>query len=72
MHVFQPQADPNQWSYGGYPQPQGHDYYGYAAQDPNMFYGGYPGYGNYQQPQQQPPPQPQQQQQQPQQMGFSY
>lgn len=68
----QPQADPNQWSYGGYPQPQGHDYYGYAAQDPNMFYGGYPGYGNYQQPQQQPPPQPQQQQQQPQQMGFSY
>ncbi|XVF27854.1 hypothetical protein REPUB_Repub14bG0145100 [Reevesia pubescens] len=52
----QAQADPNQWNGGGYyGYGQGYDY-GYAAghpQDPNMYYGGYPGYGNYQQPQQQ-------------------
>ncbi|KAM3239072.1 polyadenylate-binding protein RBP45 [Capsicum annuum] len=54
----QPQADPNQ--YGGYyGYTAGYDAaaaYGYAqpAQDPNLYYGGYAGYGNYP-PQQQPP-----------------
>lgn len=56
----QPQPDPNQWNGGGgaaagyYGYQQGYESYGYAppAQDPNMYaYGGYPGYGNYQQPQ---------------------
>ncbi|TMX04441.1 hypothetical protein EJD97_008856 [Solanum chilense] len=57
------QSDQTQWSgsagggagagaYYGYAQ--GYEAYGYAppAQDPNMYYGNYPGYGNYQQPQQ--------------------
>ena len=50
----QAQPDQSQWNGGGYyGYPQGYDAYGYAAapaQDPNMYYGGYPGYGNYQQP----------------------
>lgn len=52
----QPQAEQNQWNnaaaYYGYPQ--GYDPYGYASapQDPNMYYGGYPGYGGYAMPQQ--------------------
>jgi RNA recognition motif-containing protein len=39
---------------GYYGYPQGYEGYGYTAppQDPNMYYGGYPGYGNYQQQQQ--------------------
>ncbi|KAF3958809.1 hypothetical protein ACB098_06G039200 [Castanea mollissima] len=49
----QTQPDQAQWNgaaYYGYPQ--GYDAYTYAppAQDPNIYYGGYPGYGNYQQP----------------------
>ncbi|XP_062169323.1 polyadenylate-binding protein RBP45C [Alnus glutinosa] len=51
----QTQPDQTQWNgaagaYYGYPQ--GYDAYTYAppTQDPNMYYGGYPGYGNYQQP----------------------
>ncbi|KAF5730553.1 polyadenylate-binding protein RBP45C-like [Tripterygium wilfordii] len=50
------QAQPDQSQYGGgggcYGYTQGYDAYGYAPppQDPNMYYGGYPGYGNYQQP----------------------
>ena len=61
----QPQADPNQWNGGGgggyYGYGQGYENYSYtpAAQDPNMFYSGYAGYGNYQQP---APQQPSQQQ----------
>ncbi|KAL8509972.1 hypothetical protein ACS0TY_016982 [Phlomoides rotata] len=50
-------SDQNQWGgggqqYYGYSQgPEAHG--GYAPpQDPNMYYGGYPGYANYQQPQQ--------------------
>nr|VDC83552.1 unnamed protein product [Brassica rapa] len=52
------QTQPEQAQYGGggyygYP-PQGYEGYGYAPppQDPNAYYGGYPGagYGNYQQP----------------------
>ncbi|KAL6562236.1 hypothetical protein OROGR_003243 [Orobanche gracilis] len=56
------QVDPNQWSGGYYGYAPGYETYGYApaAQDPNMYYAGYPGYGNY------PPPQQQQMQQQPQ------
>lgn len=55
------QSDQTQWggSAGGgagayYGYAQGYDAYGYAPppQDPNMYYGNYPGYGNYQQPQQ--------------------
>ncbi|XP_050216294.1 polyadenylate-binding protein RBP45C [Mercurialis annua] len=51
----QAQPDQSQWNgggggYYGYAA-QGYDAYGYAPpQDPNMYYGGYPGYGNYQQP----------------------
>lgn len=49
----QAQPDQAQWNggYYGYP-PQGYEAYGYTPppQDPNMYYGGYPGYGNYQQP----------------------
>lgn len=53
--MFQSQPDQNQWNnaaYYGYPQ--GYDSYGYvsAPQDPNMYYGGYPGYGGYAMPQQ--------------------
>ncbi|KAL5737666.1 hypothetical protein ACOSP7_030427 [Xanthoceras sorbifolium] len=52
------QPDQAQWNGGGgggggyYGYAQGYEAYGYAppAQDPNMYYGGYPGYGNYQQP----------------------
>ncbi|XP_023518995.1 polyadenylate-binding protein RBP45-like isoform X2 [Cucurbita pepo subsp. pepo] len=62
----QPQADPNQWNGGGggggyYGYGQGYENYSYApaSQDPNMFYSGYGGYGNYQQP---GPQQPSQQQ----------
>ncbi|KAK6124468.1 hypothetical protein DH2020_041789 [Rehmannia glutinosa] len=51
------QVDPNQWSGGYYGYAPSYDTYGYApaAQDPNLYYAGYPGYGNY------PPPQQQQQ-----------
>ncbi|GAB4826605.1 Polyadenylate-binding protein rbp45 [Ancistrocladus abbreviatus] len=59
--VAQPQADLNQWNAGYYGYPQGYDSYSYAAQDPTMYYGGYPGYGNYTVPQQQPQQQVQQQ-----------
>lgn len=64
LQVVQPQADPNQWNGGGYyGYTAGYDAaaaaaaYGYAqpAQDPNLYYAGYAGYGNY-------PPQQQQQQ----------
>ncbi|CAI9087216.1 OLC1v1021235C1 [Oldenlandia corymbosa var. corymbosa] len=53
----QPQADANQWNGGAgggyYGYPSGYEAYGYAppAQDPNMYYAGYPGYGNYPTPQ---------------------
>ncbi|PQQ00059.1 polyadenylate-binding protein RBP45C [Prunus yedoensis var. nudiflora] len=51
----QNQPDQAQWNGGGggfYGYPQGYDAYTYAppAQDPNLYYGGYAGYGNYQQP----------------------
>ncbi|XP_052202031.1 polyadenylate-binding protein RBP45-like [Diospyros lotus] len=48
----QPQVDSNQWNGGYYGYTQGYGTYGYsaAAQDPNLYYGGYAGYGNYQQP----------------------
>ncbi|XP_024018591.1 polyadenylate-binding protein RBP45C [Morus notabilis] len=49
----QNQQEQAQWNGGGYyGYPQGYDAYSYAppSQDPNMYYGGYPGYGNYQQP----------------------
>ncbi|XP_009600135.1 polyadenylate-binding protein RBP45 [Nicotiana tomentosiformis] len=51
------QTDQTQWSGSGgayYGYGQGYEAYGYAppAQDPNMYYGNYPGYTNYQQPQQ--------------------
>lgn len=53
----QAQVDQNQWNGGGYYgyAPAGYDTYGYTAaqQDPNMYYGAYSGYGNFQQPQQQ-------------------
>lgn len=50
----QPQPDPNQWNGGGayYNYGQGYEAYGYAPppQDPAMYgYGGFPGYGTYQQ-----------------------
>ena len=51
----QSQPDQAQWNGGGYyGYAQGYEAYGYAPppQDPNMYYGAYPGYGNYQQPQQ--------------------
>ncbi|XP_010546929.1 PREDICTED: polyadenylate-binding protein RBP45B [Tarenaya hassleriana] len=59
----------SQWYYGGSGYGQGQEYYGYSAQDPNMYYGGYPGY--QQQPGQQQGQQPGQQSGQ-QQVGFSY
>ncbi|PPD75552.1 hypothetical protein GOBAR_DD27531 [Gossypium barbadense] len=48
----QVQPDQAQWNTGYYGYAQGYEAYGYAPppQDPNMYYGGYPGYGNYQQP----------------------
>ncbi|KAL0302043.1 UNVERIFIED_CONTAM: Polyadenylate-binding protein RBP45 [Sesamum radiatum] len=48
------QSDQNQWGGAYYGYTQGYESYGgYAPpQDPNMYYGGYPGYANYQQPQQ--------------------
>lgn len=55
------QSDQTQWGGSGgagagayYGYAQGYEPYGYAppAQDPNMYYGNYPGYANYQQPQQ--------------------
>ncbi|XVF77465.1 hypothetical protein PTKIN_Ptkin14bG0046200 [Pterospermum kingtungense] len=48
----QAQPDQAQWNGGYYGYAQGYEAYGYAPppQDPNMYYGGYPGYGNYQQP----------------------
>ncbi|GKA69364.1 polyadenylate-binding protein RBP45, partial [Tanacetum coccineum] len=51
-------------SAGYYGYGQGYETYGYApvAQDPAMYFGGYPGYGGYLQVQQQPQPQPQPQQ----------
>ncbi|KAL2483964.1 Polyadenylate-binding protein RBP45B [Forsythia ovata] len=55
------QVDQNQWNGGGYyGYAPGYETYGYApaAQDPNLYYAGYAGYGNY--------PQPSPQQQQPQ------
>ncbi|KAA8515495.1 hypothetical protein F0562_018894 [Nyssa sinensis] len=55
--VVQTQVDPNQWSggYQTYGYAPGYQTYGYApaAQDPNLYYGGYPGYGNFAQQQQQ-------------------
>lgn len=52
--MVQTQPDQTQWNGAGayYGYPQGYDAYTYAppTQDPNMYYGGYPGYGNYQQP----------------------
>lgn len=50
----QAQPDQTQWNGGYYGYPQGYEAaYGYAPpQDPNMYYGAYTGYGNYQQPQQ--------------------
>ncbi|KAK8507341.1 hypothetical protein V6N12_072608 [Hibiscus sabdariffa] len=47
----QAQPDQAQWNGGYYGYGQGYEAYGYAPppQDPNMYYGGYPGYGNYQQ-----------------------
>ncbi|XP_002280601.1 polyadenylate-binding protein RBP45 isoform X2 [Vitis vinifera] len=50
----QAQPDQAQWNGGYYGYAQGYEAYGYAPppQDPNMYYGAYPGYGNYQQPQQ--------------------
>ncbi|MBS2599706.1 hypothetical protein KFY57_26600, partial [Salmonella enterica subsp. enterica serovar Typhimurium] len=56
------QADPNQWNGGGYyGYGQGYENYSYAPapHDPNMFYSGYGGYGNYQQPATQQPSQQQ-------------
>ncbi|KAK2974810.1 hypothetical protein RJ640_005594, partial [Escallonia rubra] len=52
----QPQVDPNQYNGNAYGYGPGFESYGYApaAQDPNLYYGGYPGYGNYPQTQQQP------------------
>ncbi|XP_050368243.1 polyadenylate-binding protein RBP45C-like [Argentina anserina] len=52
----QNQPEQTQWNGAGgagfYQYPQGYDAYTYAppAQDPNLYYGGYAGYGNYQQP----------------------
>ncbi|XVF03887.1 hypothetical protein REPUB_Repub05bG0031900 [Reevesia pubescens] len=48
----QAQSDQAQWNGGYYGYTQGFEAYGYAhpPQDPNMYYGSYPGYGNYQQP----------------------
>ncbi|CAK9175507.1 unnamed protein product [Ilex paraguariensis] len=51
----QAQPDQTPWNGGYYGYTQGYEAYGYAPppQDPNMYFGGgYPGYGNYQQPQQ--------------------
>ncbi|KAI8552806.1 hypothetical protein RHMOL_Rhmol06G0296700 [Rhododendron molle] len=50
----QAQPDQSQWNGANYGYAQGYEAYGYAPppQDPNMYYGAYPGYGNYQQPQQ--------------------
>lgn len=48
----QPQSDPNQWNGAAAYYGQGYESYGYAPppQDPAMYaYGGYPGYGNYNQ-----------------------
>nr|GEU91429.1 polyadenylate-binding protein RBP45-like [Tanacetum cinerariifolium] len=63
----QPQLEQSQYNGAGYyGYGQGYETYGYApvAQDPAMYYGGYPGYGGYPQVQQQPQPQPQPQQHQ--------
>ncbi|XP_075495610.1 polyadenylate-binding protein RBP45-like [Primulina tabacum] len=50
------QVDPNQWNggYYGY-NTSGYETYGYTqpTQDPNFYYAGYTGYGDYQQPTQQ-------------------
>ncbi|PRQ31785.1 putative nucleotide-binding alpha-beta plait domain-containing protein [Rosa chinensis] len=52
----QNQPEQTQWNGAGgagfYQYPQGYDAYTYAppTQDPNLYYGGYAGYGNYQQP----------------------
>ncbi|XP_027064219.1 polyadenylate-binding protein RBP45-like isoform X1 [Coffea arabica] len=48
------QSDQPPWNGGCYGYTQGYDAYAYAPppQDPNVYYGGYPGYTNYQQPQQ--------------------
>ncbi|KAH9620256.1 hypothetical protein KSS87_009674 [Heliosperma pusillum] len=56
-----PQAEQNQWNNAGYyGYQQGYNPNGYAApQDPNMYYGGYPGYGGYAVPQAQQPVQQQ-------------
>ncbi|XAR67456.1 hypothetical protein NMG60_11002226 [Bertholletia excelsa] len=50
----QNQPDQTQWNGAYYGYTQGYEAYGYAPppQDPNMYYGAYPSYGNYQQPQQ--------------------
>ncbi|XP_071720795.1 polyadenylate-binding protein RBP45-like [Rutidosis leptorrhynchoides] len=60
----QPQVDQSQYNGAGYyGYGQGYETYGYTpvAQDPAMYYGGYPGYGGYPQVQQQPQPQQQHQ-----------
>ncbi|CAA2989884.1 polyadenylate-binding RBP45-like isoform X1 [Olea europaea subsp. europaea] len=51
------QVDQNQSNGGYYGYAPGYETYGYApgAQDPNLYYAGYQGYGNYQPPPQQPP-----------------
>ncbi|GJW74099.1 retrotransposon protein, putative, ty1-copia subclass [Tanacetum coccineum] len=57
-----PQVEQSQYNGAGYyGYGQGYETYGYApvAQDPAMYYGGYPGYGGYPQVQPQPQPQPQ-------------
>ena len=48
----QTQPEQGQWNNGYYEYAQGYDAYGYAPapQDPNLYYGGYTGYSNYQQP----------------------
>lgn len=48
------QPEQAQWNQGYQGYQQGYEAYGYAQQpqDPNMYYGGYPGYTNYHQPQQ--------------------
>ncbi|KAL6999302.1 Polyadenylate-binding protein rbp45 [Sarracenia purpurea var. burkii] len=50
----QVQTDQTKWNGANYGYAQGYEGYGYAAapQDPNMYYGTHPSYGNYQQPQQ--------------------
>lgn len=51
--ILQSQPNLNQWDHAAYyGYPQGYNSYGYvsALQDPNMYYGGYLGYGGYAMP----------------------